>query len=116
MKGNEQEMRLHKQVRQGQAALMRISQYGNHIDGTTLLAYTWGDKELVRFLIHSSKESPTQIHLNTGILEVIQLRIFGTWAQYSKLTVEPWFPNGFSRSKHPPEANTYIYTSTHRAW
>ena len=41
MKGNEQEMRLHKQVRQGQAALIRMSQYGNHIDGTTLLAYTW---------------------------------------------------------------------------
>ena len=41
MKGNKQEMRLHKQVRQGQAALMRTSQYGNHVDGTTLLAYTW---------------------------------------------------------------------------
>jgi len=38
MKGNEQEMCLHKQVRQGQAALMCMSQYGNHIDGTTLLA------------------------------------------------------------------------------
>jgi len=41
MEGNEQEMRLHKQMRQGQAALMRTSQYGNHIDGTTVLAYTW---------------------------------------------------------------------------
>jgi len=41
MEGNEQEMRLHKQVRQGQAALMCMSQYGNHIDGTALLAYTW---------------------------------------------------------------------------
>jgi len=33
-------MRLHKQVHQGQAGLMRTSQYGNHIDGTALLAYT----------------------------------------------------------------------------
>ena len=41
MNRNEPEMRLHKQVHQGQAALMRTSQYGNHIDGTVLLAYTW---------------------------------------------------------------------------
>jgi len=36
MEGNEQEMRLHKQVRQGQPGLMRTSQNGNHIDGTVL--------------------------------------------------------------------------------
>jgi len=36
MKGNKQEMCLHKQVRQGQPGLMRTSQYGNQIDGTTL--------------------------------------------------------------------------------
>jgi len=41
MEGNEQEMRLHKQVRQGQPGLMRTSQYGNQIDGTALLVYTW---------------------------------------------------------------------------
>jgi len=40
MNRNEPEMRLHKQVHQGQAGLMRTSQYGNHIDGTVLLAYT----------------------------------------------------------------------------
>jgi len=33
-------MQLHKQVHQGQAGLMCTSQYGNHIDGTVLLAYT----------------------------------------------------------------------------
>jgi len=49
-------------------------------------------------------------------LDLIQLRIFGILTQYSKLTVEPWFPNGFLRSKHPLEAITHIYVTIHRAW